>query len=69
MIQKFDQQGQAIGNKVFNINEALAQLAGLGTLPGASVSMGNLSPAMQASPTGKTNVPTGGFMAPFSVTV
>lgn len=69
MIQKFDQQGQSIGNKVFNINEALAQLAGLGTLPGASVSMGNLSPAMQASPTGKTNVPTGGFMAPFSVTV
>jgi hypothetical protein len=69
MIQKFDQQGQAIGNKVFNINEALAQLAGLGTLPGASVSMGNLSPALQASPNGETNVPTGGFMAPFSMTV
>jgi len=69
MIQKFDQQGQFIGNKVFNINEALAQLAGLGTLPGASVSMGNLSPALQASPNGQTNIPTGGFMAPFSMTV
>ena len=69
LIEKFDQTGQALGNKVFNINEALAQLAGLGTLPGASVSMGNLSPALQAQPNGKTNVPTGGFMAPYSVTV
>jgi hypothetical protein len=69
MIQKFDQQGLAIGNKVFNINEALAKLAGIDTLPGASVSMGNLSPALQASPNGETNVPTGGFMAPFTATV
>lgn len=69
LIQRFDQTGQSIGNKFFNINEALSQLAGLGTLPGASVSMGNLSPALQASPNGQSNVPTGGFMAPFSLTV
>jgi len=70
MLRAFDQTGNAIGQNVININKALGDLASIEAMPGASVSMGNLSPAMQASPRqGQPNVPTSGFMSPYSQTV
>ena len=70
MLRAFDQTGNAIGQNVININKALGDLANIEAMPGSSVSMGNLSPAMQASPRqGQPNVPTSGFMSPFSQTV
>jgi hypothetical protein len=70
MLRAFDQTGETIGQNVININKALGDLANIEAMPGASVSMGNLSPAMQASPRqGQPNVPTSGFMSPFSQTV
>ena len=70
LLRAFDNTGTAIGQNVININKALGDLANLESMPGASVSMGNLSPAMQASPKqGQPNVQTSGFMSPFSQTV
>ncbi len=46
----FDNTGQSIGQNVININRALGDLADLETMPGANISMGNLSPALQADP-------------------
>jgi len=70
LLRAFDDTGNAIGQNVININKALGDLANIESMPGASVSMGNLSPAMQASPKqGQPNVPTSGFMSPFSQTV
>jgi hypothetical protein len=62
LLRQFDVTGRAMGDKVVNINKALNDLSTVKNLPGANVSMGNLSPAMQG------NVPTGGFMSPYSQT-
>jgi hypothetical protein len=70
LLRAFDQTGEAIGQNVININKALGDLASLETMPGSSVSMGNLSPALQANPKeGEPSVPTSGFMAPYTTTV
>ena len=60
MLRAFDATGNSLGSKVININQQLNFLAEYGYLPGANVSMGNLSPAV------RTN--NGGFMAPFTQT-
>jgi hypothetical protein len=62
LLKSFDVTGKEIGNKVININRSLSDLGRLKNVAGANTSMGNLSPAMQG------NVPTGGFMSPFSQT-
>jgi hypothetical protein len=62
LLKSFDVTGNEIGNKVININRSLMELGNMKNLAGANTSMGNLSPAMQG------NVPTGGFMSPFSQT-
>jgi|TARA_R110000744_G_scaffold6973_3_gene23983 hypothetical protein len=62
LLRSFDVTGKVIGNKVININRVLNDLGELKNVAGANTSMGNLSPAMQG------NVPTGGFMSPFSQT-
>jgi hypothetical protein len=62
LLKSFDVTGNEIGNKVININRSLMDLGNMKNLAGANTSMGNLSPAMQG------NVPTGGFMSPFSQT-
>jgi hypothetical protein len=70
LLRAFDQTGESIGQNVININKALGDLASLETVPGASISMGNLSPAIQADPKdNEPNVPTSGFMTPFTQTV
>ena len=70
LLRAFDQTGEAIGQNVININKALGDLASLETMPGSSVSMGNLSPALQANPKeGEPSVPTSGFMSPYTTTV
>jgi hypothetical protein len=70
LMRAFDQTGNAIGQNVININKALGDLASIEAMPGSSISMGNLSPAMEASPReGQPNVPTSGFMSPFTNTV
>ena len=69
LLQAFDNTGEEIGQNVININNALMDLADLDTIPGANYSMGNLSPAMQADPrSDQPNVPTSGFMAPYTET-
>lgn len=70
LLRAFDDTGTTIGQNVININKALGDLANIETMPGANLSMGNLSPAMQANPRqGEPNVPTSGFMSPFTTTV
>ena len=62
LLRSFDATGRRIGDKVININKTLSDLSKIRSMPGANISMGNLTPAMQGS------VPTGGFMSPFSQT-
>lgn len=62
LLKSFDATGREIGNKVININRSLSDLGNLNFVPGANISMGNLSPASQGS------VPTSGFMSPFATT-
>jgi len=69
LLRAFDQTGESIGQNVININRALGDLADLNTMPGANISMGNLTPAVQAGPNqSQPNVPTSGFMAPYTET-
>ncbi len=69
LLRAFDDTGQSIGQNVININRALGDLADLENMPGANISMGNLSPALQADPRAdQPNVPTSGFMAPYTET-
>ena len=69
LLRAFDQTGNEIGQNVVNIGRALGDLADLNTLPGANISMGNLSPALQAAPQNdQPNVPVSGFMAPYTET-
>ena len=69
LLRAFDQTGNEIGQNVVNIGRALGDLADLNTLPGANISMGNLSPALQATPQNdQPNVPVSGFMAPYTET-
>lgn len=70
LLRAFDQTGNLIGQNVLDIGKVLDDLAEIQDVPGANISMGNLSPALQANPRqGEPNVPTSGFMSPFSQTV
>ena len=62
LMRSFDSTGKSLGNKVININQSLYDLSRIKRVPGANISMGNLSPASQGV------VPTSGFMSPFSQT-
>lgn len=62
LLRAFDATGRAIGNEVFNINRSLMDLSQLDNYAGASVRMGNLSPAM------REDTPTGGFLSPYTIT-
>lgn len=62
LLRSFDVTGNEIGNKVIDINRSLYELGNLQRVTGANQSMGNLSPASQG------DIPTGGFMSPFTMT-
>lgn len=69
LLRAFDQTGNAIGQNVINIGKTLGDLAGINTLPGANISMGNLTAPLQANPdASQPNVPVSGFMAPYTET-
>ena len=70
LLRAFDQTGNEIGQNVINIGKALGDLAGVDTLPGANISMGNLTAPLQANPDPRQpNVPVSGFMAPYTETI
>lgn len=70
LLRAFDKTGNAIGQNVINIGKALGDLAGINTLPGANISMGNLTAPLQANPDPRQpNVPVSGFMAPYTETI
>ena len=62
ILDRFNVNGQAMGQKVININRTLSELGNLRNLPGANASMGNLSPASSAL------LPETGFASPYAVT-
>ena len=62
ILDRFSVTGEALGQKVININNTLSDLGALKNNPGANVAMGNLTPASSSQ------VPTSGFAQPFAQT-
>ena len=62
ILDRFSVTGEALGQKVININNTLSELGARPNNPGANVSMGNLTPASSSQ------VPTSGFASPFATT-
>ena len=62
ILDRFSVTGEALGQKVININNTLTELGARPNNPGANVSMGNLTPASSSQ------VPTSGFASPFATT-
>ena len=62
ILDRFDVTGEALGQKVLNINQTLTDLGNVKNMSGANVSMGNLTPASSGE------VPESGFASAFTTT-
>jgi len=62
MLRAMDVQGNDLGSKVIDVNDSVRRLQGITRKQGASMQMGQLSPASQMA------APVEGFASPFTTT-